>query len=366
MLTVSPSPSTTTSPTSDVNIFDLTSVQDAIQTIENEEDISLEYANDMLNKTTNRDEDCNLSIFHTRTQIENYDSIADELRHTLEDQYILKKQLNTLKNKVMSKIRLGDEATDDECITIAHLNKLSPDDMRKFILKYIPSDMIGQAPLYPTFENMSHGDLHLYFVQHYIRFACINEGVITAKVKYVIQKDSNGKVKLRKILKPQYSFLVERESVQEMVEDMWTYHTKTNEDLCSNGDKWGVYQTLTMGSIVKLWNGLLSDPWLKELGDKRLMVSDVGSGMNAFCTIGSLLSGRIGVAVGLEASEHRCFLAADTALGLIYKGYYFQSVVGLLKQDFESPTLSVCGADLLFFWDRAYTLEVSFSIMMCY
>lgn len=151
----------------------------------------------------------------------------------------------------------------------------------------------------------------------------------------------------------------ERERDNQKIVKLLNHHSKLNETLCSNGDKWGVYQTPTTGSIVNLWNSLLSHPWLEERGDKRLMVSDVGSGMNAFCTIGSLLSDRIGVAVGLEASDHRCFLAAVTALGWIDKGYSSRSLVGFLKQDFESPTLSVCGADLLFFWDRSYSLKVS-------
>lgn len=145
----------------------------------------------------------------------------------------------------------------------------------------------------------------------------------------------------------------------DMVAYLWNHYSKSNEALCSNGDGWGVYQTPTTGSFVKLWNGLIAHPWLKELGEKRLNVADIGSGMNAFCTIGSLLTGRVGVAVGLEASEHRCFLAAHTALGLIKKGFTFKSLFGFFKQDFQSPTLSVRGADLLLFWDRVYNLEVS-------
>lgn len=127
------------------------------------------------------------------------------------------------------------------------------------------------------------------------------------------------------------------------------------EDLCSNGDKWGVYQTISTESFVKLWIDLLSNPLLK--GKDNLKVADIGSGMNTFCTIGSLLTDRIGEAVGLEASNHRCYLAATGALKLVTSPH-LKSLVGFMKQDFESPTLSVRDADLLFFWDRAYNTEV--------
>lgn len=184
-----------------------------------------------------------------------------------------------------------------------------------------------------------------------------------AKDKFVLEHEMGSVDKADKLVGKHGSTLlsqaIERKCVEDMVADLWNHHSKLNEALCSNGDQWGVYQTPTTGSFVKLWNGLLAYPWFKELGEKRLKVADIGSGMNAFCTIGSLLTGRIGVAVGLEASEHRCFLAADTALGLIEKGFAFKSLFGFFQQDFESPNLSVRGADLLFFWDRAYNTEVS-------
>ena len=199
----------------------------------------------------------------------------------------------------------------------------------------------------------------VYFVQNYLRYVNINdEGIITVKARCSIEAEPGGRFKLREGYTPR-TFLIERSNIQDTIQDLWDHYSKRYEALCSSHDKWGTYQTPTSGSFIRLWNSLLGHEWIQELGNKRLNVADVGSGMNAFCTIGSLLSSRIGVAVGIEASEHRCYLAATNARRLCTMGFAFNATFGFLIQDFESPDVSVCDADILYFWDRAYSLKVS-------
>ena len=95
-----------------------------------------------------------------------------------------------------------------------------------------------------------------------------------AKDKFVLEHEMGSVDKADKLVGKHGSTLlsqaIERKCVEDMVADLWNHHSKLNEALCSNGDQWGVYQTPTTGSFVKLWNGLLAYPWFKELGEKRL------------------------------------------------------------------------------------------------
>jgi hypothetical protein len=316
---------------------------------------------DLLRIASSEHEDCTQVIADSKRQIRD---IENTIIATTFEQARLSNYRRTVRGILTVPSLTKDSFIDQDRATVEYLNQVTCDSMLTFMGTFITSNLIGDAPL-DIIRSGSCGSTDIkakicfYFVQNYLRYVDINDkGDITVKARYSVHVDSRGRVKLRDGCTP-LTFLVERFRIQDTIQDMWDHYSKRYEDLCSNHDKWGTYQTPTSGSFIKVWLGLLEHEWVQELGDKRLNVADVGSGMNAFCTIGSLLIDRIGVAVGLEASEHRCYLAATNALGLCTMGFAFNALFGFLMQDFESPTVSVCGADILFFWDRAYSKAVS-------